>query len=254
MVRRGSTCVRKRKQMVTLCVLAAYLCFCLPGALAKDLTLRGYLAGQGWQYVTLGNFPQTLEGGVEPIVWRVLSVTQHSAYLVSEYVLCHRRLEPDDALYVLNGGAFEKTEMYAYLNGAFLQSFQEDELALLQVTDGARVTLLTADDLRNRAYGFGTDVSRGAYGTPYALNHGLYQYPMEKGNTSPYWTRTQNETNTYAAICTKADGNLGWIRVVVQNEGCRPACTLALQNVRISGGDGTLSNPYQVSKMESRAK
>ena len=254
MVRRGSPRIRKRNRLLVMCVLTAYLCFCATGALATDAALRGYQAGQGWQYVTLGTYPQTLEGGLEPIVWRVLRVSQNTAYLVSEYVLCHRRLEPDDAAYVLSGGDFEQTEMYAYLNGAFLQSFRADELALLTETDGALVTLLTADDLRNRVYGFGTDATRAAYGTPYALNHGLYQYPMEKGNTSPYWTRTQNGTNTYAAICTKADGNLGWIRVVVQNEGCRPACTVALDQVSIASGDGTMKYPYQLIKMESRAE
>ena len=237
------------------CALAAILCLsAMTTALAGGQTLRGYEADAGWQYVSLGRYPQTLEGGLEPIAWRVLSVTHDTAYLVSEYVLCHRRIHPDDAAYVLSGGAFETTEMYAYLNGAFLDSFNTEELAMLREVEGARVTLLSADDLRNRAYGFGTDTSRGAYGTPYALNHGLYQYPLEKGNTSPYWTRTQNGTNTYAAICTKADGNLGWIRVVVQNEGCRPACTLSLDGVAIAGGDGTLLNPYQLKYSEGRSE
>ena len=210
-------------------------------ALAQESSLRGYTREDGWQYVELGAYPQTLDYGLEPILWRVLTVQDGEAYLVSEYVLCHHRLHSDDADYVLNGGDFAQTEMYAYLNGDFLDGFSLTERALIS----GPVTLLSAEDLKNADYGFTGDVSRRAWGTPYALQNGLFQYSSQFGSSSPYWTRTQNPKSTYAASCTKAKGNLGWIRVVVQNLGCRPACTLHLAEQKFPLGDGTMDNPFR---------
>jgi hypothetical protein len=188
-----------------------------------------------------------LEGGLEPILWRVLSVENGEAYLVSEYVLFHHRVHSDDTAYIQSGGAFEKTELFAYLNGPFLKNFSQDELAML-ADQGAsgKMTLLTAEDLRNSALGFGTNTSRSALGTPYAVNNGLFQYTIQFGSTSPYWTRTQNTGAPYGACCTKANGSIGYIRVVVQNEGCRPACALQTDAIQITLGDGTKGNPFRL--------
>lgn len=230
--------------------LTALLAVCLLLAAspqAQAASLYGYSQAEGWQYVELGVYPQTMEGGLEPILWRVLSVEDGRAYLVSEYVLLHRRIHPDDAAYVLSGGLFTATEMYEFLNGAFLESFTQEERTLFQEDAlGGCITLLSADDLRDRSLGFGTDAARMAFGTPYALANGLYQYGRDYGGASPYWTRTQNPKATYGATCTKAGGGLGYIRVVVQNEGCRPACTLRLDALRIQSGWGTRTNPFRL--------
>lgn len=237
----------------TLLTLGLALCLVLAGpAVAWGEAVRGYLAGEGWQYVELGVYPQTLEGGLEPILWRVLSVEDGEAYLVSEYVLLHHRIHPDDAEYILTGGDFLQTEMYAYLNGTFLSAFTADELSMLAPDlQGGRFTLLSADDLKNPDLGFGSDASRAAWGTPYALQNGLYSYGRQHGNTSPYWTRTQHSQALYGACCTKAAGNVGYIRVVVQNEGCRPACTLRLDAVTLDTGEGTAENPFRLKLKES---
>ena len=245
----GTDGVLMRRILVTLGIA---LCFMFTAhANAEADAFRGYAQGQGWQYAELGEYPQTLEGGLEPILWRVLSVDGNSAYLVSEYVLLNRRIHPDDYEYMLSDGNFVQTEMYGFLNGAFLKSFTADELAMLAPdADGGVVTLLSADDLRNPAFGFVNDASRAALGTPYALQNGLYSYSLRFGNTSPYWTRTQNADVPYGACCTKAAGNVGYIRVVVQNEGCRPACTLRLDKVVVDSGEGTAENPFRLKLNE----
>lgn len=229
---------------VTASLLAA-LCilFFMPANASAD-TLTGYDAARGYQYLEMGTFPQTLEGGREPIVWRVLAVEDNAAYLLSEYVLEHHRLHHDDIAYELSGGDFEATEIYEYLNGAFLLHFSAQE-QMLMTFEGAPglVTLLSREDLKSAEYGFMDDLSRRGYGTPYALQNGLYQY----GNgSSPYWTRSQSESHPYAAICTKEKGTVGYIRVVVQNEGSRPACLLRLDLLEITDGSGTLYDPYQI--------
>ena len=71
------------KRIIALLLAALLMVSC---ALA-DAALRGYDAKSGYVYVALGQCPQDADGGIEPIVWRVLSVEDGRAYLLSEYVL-----------------------------------------------------------------------------------------------------------------------------------------------------------------------
>ena len=231
-----------RRWIAGLLAATASLFFMCTNASASSLA--GYASAGGYQYVELGAFPQTFEYGLEPILWRVLSAEDGKAYLLSEYVLENRRLDNDDVAYERSGGDFTSTEIFQYLNGEFLSHFTANELAMLQTSEsGALFTLLSSDDLKNKAYGFTGDTQRQGYSTAYAVQNGLFQY---QNGSSPYWTRSQSASHAYAAICTKAGGNLGYIRVVVQNEGFRPACTLALDRVQITGGSGTQDDPYQI--------
>lgn len=232
--------------------LGAALCLLLCAGLcaASADALRGYDASLGYQYVELGTYPQTLEAGLEPILWRVLAVDADRAYLLSEYVLCHHRLDSDDVAYVRNGGDFAQTEMYGFLNGEFLSHFTEAEQAmLLPDANGGLITLLTRDDLKNKAYGFTSDYARRGLPTAYALNNGLFQYT---NGSSPYWTCTQSTSHDYGGVCTKQDGNLGYIRVVVQNEGCRPALYLNINQLAIESGSGTTADPFRFALAETR--
>ena len=234
------------------------------GALGEEPQIRGYVQRQGWQYVTLGRYHQAEDGGVEPIIWRVLSVEGSRAYVVSEYVLINHRIHPDDTEYIAFGGDFRQTEMWDFLNGAFAQeAFSEAELNVLEDTeDFGRLFLLSREDLKNKSYGFISNNTRKAWGTPWALaqmtyneehhraEQALFRYSAARGSHSPYWTRTQG-SNGYSANCTKSKGEIGWIRVVVQNEGCRPACVILLDQVMIAGGSGALDDPWILVPQEA---
>ncbi|MBQ4264723.1 MAG: hypothetical protein IJB85_04345 [Clostridia bacterium] len=240
---------------------------------AEDaFALRGYEQKAGYQYVALGEFPQDADGTVRPILWRVLSVDDTQAYLLSEYILFNNRVHPDDNEYIVFEAAFNQTEMFKLLNGPFEgdpipveeqerlkarerlgrvhiaeicfkdQAFSQAEQNMLISDDElGMVFLATADDLKNRDMGFASSKQRRAYGTEYALANGLFKY---QNGTSPYWTRTQSVSFEYATRCTKVDGDLGYIRCVVMNEGCRPAVRLLLEGLEPVGGSGTMEDPY----------
>ena len=53
-----------------LCLAAALILSV--SALAED-GLRGYTKEDGYVYLRLGRYKQTADGGVEPILWRVLT-------------------------------------------------------------------------------------------------------------------------------------------------------------------------------------
>jgi len=245
----------------------------LIGACAcAETGLRGYDKKDGYQYVHLGAFPQDADGTVRPILWRVLSTDDTEAYLLSEYILFNNRVHPDDQAYIAFDAAFNQTEMFTLLNGPFegnpLPKEEQDELKKherlgrvhiaercfkdeaftlneqnMLITDDelGTVFLVTAEDLKNKDMGFASSKDRKAFGTEYAAENGLFVY---QNGSSPYWTRSQSQSYAYGTRCTKVDGDLGYIRCVVMNEGCRPAVRLSLEGLEIAGGTGTMEDPF----------
>lgn len=243
-------------------LLAVMLFALMMPACAEETPLRGFDAHDGYVYLTLGSFPQTAEGEEQPILWRVLQAEDGRAYLVSEYVLFASPVHHDDKEYIAFGGDFAQTDLSALLNGDFARdAFTEEELALIVDTpDLGRLFLLSREDLQNPDFGMNTDKARRAWGTEYALKNiapydlpyeALFQYMAKFGGHSPYWTRSQSKTSNYGANCTKQGGNIGWIRVVVADEGVRPACYLDLTAAQVVGGSGTMDNPYQIGAKEA---
>lgn len=226
----------------------------LPAAMAEDAALRGYDKKQGYVYLHYGSFPQTEEGDVLPILWRVLSIQDGRAYILSEYVLEARRIHGDYNEYENKpthkkkpgfDGDFTKTELALYLNGDFTKNFTPGELALLSPDETLGMfTLLSSDELKDAKLGFARDNDRKAWGTEYATTHGLFVYSSSRGSHSPYWSRTQSTSNTQGARCIKSKGELGYINVITEDEGMRPACWLDMAQIVIGGGSGTKEDPY----------
>lgn len=243
-----------------IAVLLFVMILCLSASSAEGL--RGYDKREGYVYVTLGTFPQTEDGQRQPILWRVLQVEDGRAYILSEYVLEARRIHGDYKQYANKptaktpgfDGDFTQTEMHQYLNGEFKANFTPGELALL-VTDEqwGTFTLLSSDELKDASLGFGTDKSRKAWGTEYATTHGLFVYGSSRGNHSPYWSRTQSTSNRQGARCIKSKGELGYINVITEDEGMRPACWLDMSRVEILCGMGTMDDPYVLLTAEEAA-
>ena len=263
------------KRIGTL-LLAMTMLLGVCAAAQEEFSLRGYDKALGYQYVQLGEFPQDADGTVQPILWRVLSVDDTQAYLLSEYILFNNRIHPDDDEYVSFGAAFNQTEMFKLLNGPFEgnplpveeqealkkrerlgrvhiaeicfrdQAFSPAEQRMLLEDEAlGMVFLAAAEDLKNPDMGFANSKQRKAFGTEYALQNGLFQY---QNGSSPYWTRSQSKSFIYGTRCTKVDGDLGYIRCVVMNEGCRPAVRLLLGGLTPTGGEGTMDNPYTFAR------
>ena len=248
----GEACTMKSIAKLIV-FLALCLTLALPAACAET-SLRGYSAQDGYVYLTLGAYPQTAEGELRPILWRVLTVEEDRAYLCSEYILLAHRIHPDDKEYIAFGADLKQTEIWDYMNNEMLPAYftEEERSLIVDTSEFGQLFLLSREDLNNRDIGFGTDKARKAWGTDYAFNNtderfeNLFRYSNARGAHSPYWTRTQSTSHNYGGVCTKAEGNLGYIRVVVADEGCRPACYLDLTSLTVTGGSGTMEDPYTV--------
>ena len=247
-----------RKLLRFVCLLMAMLCL-FPCVLAEEngdeVSLRGYDKKTGYVYLTMGTFPQTAVGEKLPILWRVLSVEGDRALILSEYILEARPLhgdykqyanKPTNKKYPGFDGDFTQTDMARYLNGDFAsENFLDwERWALAEDETFGLFFLLSGDDLKNAQYGFTSNESRKAWGTDYALANGLFKYMANRGSHSPYWTRTQSTSNVQGARCIKSKGELGYINVITEDEGMRPACWLDLTVCHIQSGSGTKEDPY----------
>ena len=252
-----------RKMLRFVCLLMAMLCL-FPCVLAEEngdeIPLRGWDKKDGYVYLTLGTFPQTKEGERQPILWRVLSVEDGRALILSEYILEARPLhgdykqyanKPTNKKYPGFNGDFTQTDMAKYLGGDFTANFTIGEIGqIIPDEELGLFFLLSGDDLKNAKYGFTSNESRKAWGTEYALNNGLFKYMANRGSHSPYWTRTQSTSNTQGARCIKSKGELGYINVITEDEGMRPACWLDLTKMEILSGSGTKDDPYVLNTAE----
>ena len=143
--------------MKKLCAVLTACCLLISLAGAEG-SLRGYSKADGYVYLTMGEYPQTADGGVEPILWRVLTVDDEKAYLLSEYILFARTMHTSLKEYrdVLKGD-FAGTELCQYLNSEFAgQAFPGGETdMLLPCENFGKVFLPSREDMKNRDYGLG---------------------------------------------------------------------------------------------------
>ncbi len=240
----------KRISLVLVFILLC--CLCGSALAAFPDQLQGYQAKQKtWQYMEFGAYPTDEDGTVRPILWRVLSADGKQAYMVSEYILFAHRVDPN--CYPINKstsmyGGWDTSELFNELNGDFVKTaFTEAERgALVTMADGGTVSLLDAQDVKNKKLGFTAEKLRQAQSTAYAKANGLFVYQGAK-QYSPYWLRTRSESKDYAQRKVQDDGKLGYISVEVADVGVRPVITLDLSKFMNLEGAGTQADPFSVA-------
>ena len=223
-------------------LLPLLLCLLLLMSLSvsAQVQLSGYQ--DGYQYVTFGSYPQGAAGEAAPILWRVLAAQPGQAYLLSHRILDVKRVDGDQRNYK----GWLASELHAWLQTDFLDAAfsQEEQAALLEDAELGRVSLPSADDIKEKAYGFINDKSRYFYGTDYAFAQGLYSYT--RGKHSPIFTRTIS-TRAHAHRATKVDGAIGFIGVESDDLGLLPVIWLDLNRVQVISGSGLEADPLALA-------
>ena len=129
-----------------------------PAAVSGETELRGYDPENGNFYVLLGQYPQTADGQIQPVLWRVLAVDDEKCILLSEYILFARCMNASLLAYRDEfKGDFGRTDLCAYLNSVFLsEAFTAEEASMLLPMDNfGKVFLPSAKDLKEKSYGLG---------------------------------------------------------------------------------------------------
>lgn len=177
-------------------IIALLMLFSIAGA---EEELRGYDAESGYVYVTMGRYPQTADGEVQPVLWRVLAADQGEALLLSEYILFARCMNADLLAYREEiRGDFGRTDLCEYLNSTFMEdAFTPGEAEALVPLEGVgKVYIPSSEELKNKDYGLGVTLKDSgnvkkimetpgirAWGTEWAIQNNGYdpaEYPNVK--------------------------------------------------------------------------
>ena len=238
------------KKLSVLAMVILLISIACSSLAATPDELQGYnTKKRTWQYVEFGSYPTEADGTLRPIQWRVLSVKDQQATLLSQYILFAHRVDPN--CYPINKNSepyagWETSELFQYLNQEFLgAAFTPGEQSVLVANaDGGLVSLPASNDLKNEKLGFGSQKLRQAQSTEYAKANGLYVYQGAK-KYSPYWLSTRSESKKYAQRKVQDNGAIGYICVEVADVGVRPLITLDLGKILSLDGAGTLEDPYK---------
>ena len=134
-------------------------------------------------YVEFGRYPQTAEGEVRPVEWRVLARENNKALVISRYVLDARRFDPES-------NDWSESEIRRWLNGEFYNSaFSGEEKVRIISFNQDNVFLLSREEAEKY---FADEVARRCKLTAYAKAKGAYEY--YKGYCS-WWLRSPNPNN-----------------------------------------------------------
>lgn len=202
---------------------------------AVSFQLKGYDAATGMHdYVYFGRYPQV--GDNDPILWRVLTVQNGLALLLSEKVLDAHR-------YDTSSKNWEGSELKTWLNNNFISTaFSHNERAtIVDSTERGKVFPLLEDDLKKPEYGFTsneTDPQRSAIPTEHALGRAV----DSRNGKSIYYTRTPGDGDNMVAVTSK--GMLSLAGIERDDLGIRPAIWIRISEFSISKGDGSLQKPY----------
>ena len=189
---------RTHRRFFTILCLLVLIMVANP-TICEERFLRGYEKETGYVYLHMGVYPQTADGEVKPILWRVLSVDEEKAYLLSEYILFARTMHTDRKEYANTlKGNFAGTELCHYLNNEFANAAFSSRIMqmLLPCEDFGKVFLISLEDIKNKDLGLGV-VNAGttslkkiqenpglrAWGTEWAIQNNGYpqsDYPNKK--------------------------------------------------------------------------
>lgn len=205
---------------------------------ASSIRPKGYDAATGeYQYVYFGKYEQTRGG--QPILWRVLTVEENDALLLSERILT--------TMSYGFSNDWEQSQIRKWLNGVFIkEAFSSDERKAIYNSESlGQVFILSQAELSNQEYGFMAnaerkDTQRCSKGTTLAVDHGLFV--NQDNQCSTYYTRT---VEGRSLVSVTSEGKFGVAKVSRDDVGVRPAIWVNLKEIHFTEGDGTIQNPYQ---------
>lgn len=241
------------KHLTVLASLLLALCLIAGSALAADF--RPWNEEDGFQYVTFGSYPQTAEGGVEPMRWLVLDTFDDgTAFLLTELVIdCHpvvvetnqRKIAEKKYRHIKK---LEDSDLYTWMNSEMIDTlFTAEEQSVLDPARGVKLFLPTNEEYIGR-YGWPRAIDdqhsggRMCDSTPYATAQGVYRGPYNGSMGATFWCARLRGWR-YVQI-VGFDGHESWAGVTRSNVGVRPAVLVRRDQVSFAGGEGTSDMPY----------
>ena len=214
----------RKNRLCPLLIILLMLLLLPAGVLGEEM--RGFVKGQGYQYVNLGEYPYEADGTVRPVLWRILSIDDGIALLHMENVIDVKQVIFETDPKVIEKHTFRRISSYAesdlfpWINSEMLDNLMGDNpLRGALVSDPELGTLrpLTKEEALTPAYGFsnnpwGEEINahpdRQGVSTPYARSKGLY---VERANgKSPWWCIAIKNPTDYKFGLVGHNGHISW--------------------------------------------
>ena len=155
-------------------LLAIIVFLILVGFLKLYVRKGAEKAGEAVDYMTFGRYPQTAEGRVLPVEWRVLARENNKALVISRYVLDAGRFDSES-------NDWSESEIRRWLNGEFYNStFSGEEKARIKSFNQDNVFLLSREEAEKY---FANNNARKCKPTVYAKAKGAWTWD----NGCCYW-------------------------------------------------------------------
>ena len=254
--------MRKNRFHSLLWLLLAFL-LVLTASSGAEQEIRGYIKGKGWQYLMLGEYPYDSKGTVQPVKWRILSVEDNKAFLLTEYIIDTSQVifESDPNIIKRHAyrriSSFEESDLYPLIDTEYYNRLFSNEpaaAAIVNDPDHGRLFMPDSSVLLTPAYGFSASryvndkkgevcPSHQAKGTEYAVRcRGLSR---NKNGMSCYWLSSLKQGDQhYFMQLVGYDGHLSWGAYTRDDVGIRLSVYLDLTQVSVVGGDGTSKDPF----------
>lgn len=254
----------RKNRLCPLLVILLMLLLLPAGVLGEEM--RGFVKGQGYQYVNLGEYPYEADGTVRPVLWRILAVDDHSALLLTEYIIDTKQVifETDPKIITQHSfrriSSYAESDLYAWLNSDGLDALFRDEPvrgALVEIPGQGFLYPLTDTDYLSEEYGFykgrwAEDAIINAYprrqgtATPYAVENGL-TVSRSNGKSAFWCVSIKNPADVKFGLVGN-NGHISWgVYTNTKVAGLRLAVRLDLNRIRISGGEGTPDHPWTLA-------
>ena len=237
-----------------LILLMLVLCL-LPLPVKGAEAMRGWVKGEGYQYVLLGTYPYEKDGTAQPVLWRILEAREDQALLLTEYVIDTSQVIFETDKTVIDNktyrriSSYEESDLYVHMNTTVLDTLLGDDPireALIEEPGGGKLFIMNTMQFLNPDYGFSAtrwneQKSRWAGGTPYARERGLY---IQNNQQSTYWVSDIKSADGYMMELVGFNGHLSYGGYTRTNVGIRPSVRLDLNALTVAGGTGAKDDPF----------
>ena len=179
-------------------------------------------------YIKFGNYPQTSNGGVQPIEWQVLSIENGKMLVISRYGLDAKRFDS-------SSNVWKNSEIRKWLNGDFYnKAFTDQEKKSINLSNLSdvgttdNVFLLSGDWNGNGEANeyFADDEARKCKATEYAVENGAYV--DDDTGCSWWWLRSPFPNYGYSVYDVSYGGDIDCRYVNRDISLARPALSINL--------------------------
>lgn len=246
--------------MKRISILMAVLCLLLCTAVlatADNTIPRGYVSGEGFQYYSIGEYPQGADGEISPLLWRALYLEDNQLLFITEYVIDIQQVIFESDAKIIKDHAyrridsFDQSDLYVWMNTEMLDTILGQSALRKALVEGENGYLypLTDDQFLRSDFGFsparyGVVKVRKAAPTEYALSRGIY---LDRNGASPYWVAAIKSASGYMLQIVGYDGHLSYGAYTRVNIGLRPSIMLDTTMMDITGGSGTRDDPFTIA-------